>query len=49
VQDFEAIEDSKARAECESRALEMARRLLTEPQRFRSIGAAIEAVSRMKL
>jgi 5-methylthioribose kinase len=45
VLDFEAIEDPSRRADCEARALALARRLLTHPAEFRSIDAVIEAAS----
>jgi 5-methylthioribose kinase len=44
VLDFESIADRRIRATCESGALALARRLLTQPERFGSIGEVIEAV-----
>lgn len=44
VLDFESIADRRVRATCESGALAFARRLLTQPERFGSIGEVIEAV-----
>jgi 5-methylthioribose kinase len=44
VLDFESIADRRARATCEAGALALARRLLTQPERFGSIGEVIEAV-----
>jgi len=44
VLDFESIGDRRVRATCESGALALARRLLTQPERFGSIGEVIEAV-----
>jgi 5-methylthioribose kinase len=44
VLDFESIADRRVRATCESGALALARRLLTQPERFGSIGEVIEAV-----
>jgi 5-methylthioribose kinase len=47
VADFERIDDSGLRARCEAGALAMARRLLTRPLEFPSIGAVLGAVPRM--
>jgi 5-methylthioribose kinase len=47
VLDFDSIADADLRARCESGALAMARLLLTQPERFRSIGDVAEAVPRM--
>ena len=44
VSDFESIQDPAVRARCETRAFAMARTLLTEPERFRSMDEVIEAV-----
>ncbi|MGH8218224.1 MAG: S-methyl-5-thioribose kinase [Steroidobacteraceae bacterium] len=44
VLDFESITDRRVRARCEAGALALAGRLLTEPERFGSIGEVIEAV-----
>ena len=44
VLDFESISDRRVRATCESGALALARRLLTQPERFGSVGEVIEAV-----
>jgi 5-methylthioribose kinase len=44
VRDFEAIADSQLRAHCESGALRMAQRLLTQPQRFQSMSEVLESV-----
>jgi 5-methylthioribose kinase len=46
VIDLESIQDPQRRAACESRALAMARLLLTQPERFASIDDVIEAVPR---
>ncbi len=45
VLDFDAIPDPRRRAECEARALRLARRLLTHPAEFASIEAVIDAAS----
>ena len=45
VLDFDAIPDPLRRAECEARALRLARRLLTHPAEFASIEAVIDAAS----
>jgi 5-methylthioribose kinase len=47
VIDFERIQDTTLRAECEAGALAMARLLLTHPEQFSSIGDVIDAVPRM--
>lgn len=44
VLDFESIAERRMRATCEAGALTFARRLLTEPERFGSVGEVIEAV-----
>lgn len=44
VSDFESIGEPALRARCEAAALSMARRLLTQPQRFRSMDDVIGAV-----
>ncbi|HTT04565.1 MAG TPA: S-methyl-5-thioribose kinase [Steroidobacteraceae bacterium] len=44
VSDFESIVEPALRARCEAAALSMARRLLTQPQRFRSIDDVINDV-----
>ena len=44
VADFERIDDPVLRGRCEASALAMARRLLTEPQRFRDVHSVLEAV-----
>jgi 5-methylthioribose kinase len=46
VLDFESIPDPALRAECEAAALAMAHTLLTQPRRFHSIDAVIDAVPR---
>jgi 5-methylthioribose kinase len=48
VLDFEAIPETALRADCESRALAMARLLLTQPERFASIDDVIDAVPRIQ-
>lgn len=45
VRDFEAITDPQLRAHCEAGALQMARRLLTQPQRFQSMGDVLDALA----
>jgi 5-methylthioribose kinase len=45
VLDFDAIPDPRRRAECEARALRLARRLLIHPAEFASIEAVIDAAS----
>jgi 5-methylthioribose kinase len=47
VIDFDRIQDAAVRARCEANALAMARTLLTEPARFRSIEDVIDAVPRV--
>ncbi len=47
VIDFDWIQDAAMRARCEASALAMARTLLTDPKRFRSIDDVIDAVPRM--
>jgi 5-methylthioribose kinase len=47
VIDFDRIRDPDVRARCEANALTMARTLLCEPGRFRSIQDVIDAVPRM--
>jgi 5-methylthioribose kinase len=46
VSDFESIQDPAVRARCETNAFAMARTLLTEPKRFRSMDEVIDAVPR---
>jgi len=46
VADLESIVDRATRARCEAAALAMAADLLLRPERFRSVGEVIEAVSR---
>jgi 5-methylthioribose kinase len=46
VIDFERIQDTTLRAECEAGALAMARLLLTHPEQFDSIGDVIDGVPR---
>jgi 5-methylthioribose kinase len=48
VIDFESIADPALRAACEAGALAMARKLLTQPQEFRSIEAVLDAVPRLE-
>jgi 5-methylthioribose kinase len=45
VIDFDAIVDPSRRADCEARALSLARRLLTHPAEFTSIDAVIDAAA----
>lgn len=45
VSDFESIAEPALRARCEAAALSLARRLLTQPQGFRSMSDVIGAVS----
>jgi 5-methylthioribose kinase len=47
VLDFDRIQDTAVRANCEAAALTMARTLLTSPGQFHSIGDVIDAVPRM--
>jgi 5-methylthioribose kinase len=47
VIDFEWIQDSALRANCEAGALAMARLLLTHPEQFHSVDDVIDAVPRM--
>jgi 5-methylthioribose kinase len=47
VADFERIADTGSRADCEARALALARLILTHPEQFRSVSEVIEAVPRM--
>jgi 5-methylthioribose kinase len=49
VIDFEQIADPAQRARCEGRALAMARELLLNPERFRSVRDVLEAVPRAEL
>jgi len=44
VADFDVIRDAALRAGCEAAALRMAQRLLTEPERFRSLEDVIRAL-----
>jgi len=44
VIDFDAIGDAAVRGRCEAGALRMAQRLLTDPERFRSLEDVIRAL-----
>jgi 5-methylthioribose kinase len=44
VVDFDSIPDADLRGRCEANALALARRWLTQPERFSSIDAVLEAV-----
>eukprot|EP01018_Ginkgo_biloba_P015446 Gb_34200 [translate_table: standard] len=44
VEDFESIDDAAKRADCERRALDLAKRLMKERRNFQSIGQIIEAI-----
>ncbi len=48
VIDFESIPDPALRARCEAGALAMARALLTQPQRFRSIAVVLDAIPHLE-
>ena len=47
VIDFDWIKDVDLRGACEASALDMARTLLTHPERFRTVHDVIDAVPRM--
>jgi 5-methylthioribose kinase len=47
VLDFECIQDTDLRADCEASALAMAHTLLTHPEQFHSVDDVIDAVPRM--
>jgi 5-methylthioribose kinase len=47
VIDFECIQDTAVRADCEASALALAHLLLTRPQQFHSVDDVIDAVPRM--
>jgi 5-methylthioribose kinase len=47
VADFESIQDTAVRADCEAGALRMARTLLTHPEQFHSIEDVMDAVPHM--
>jgi 5-methylthioribose kinase len=47
VIDFESIRDAALRAQCEARALALARLLLTHPQQFHNVSDIIDAVPRI--
>jgi 5-methylthioribose kinase len=47
VIDFECIQDTDRRADCEASALAMAHLLLTHPEQFRSVQDVIDAVPRV--
>lgn len=47
VMDFECIQSSEVRADCEAGALSMAHMLLTNPRQFRSVNDVIDAVPRL--
>lgn len=48
VIDLESIRDPRLRADCEARALALARTLLTHPTQFRTIRDLVDAVPRMR-
>jgi 5-methylthioribose kinase len=49
VIDFDSISDPAVRAGCESGALAMARLMLTQPERFRSVGDVLDRVPRLRV
>ncbi len=48
VEDFESITDASKRAECERRALEMAKLLLKERRKFQAITEVVLAIRKLQ-
>ena len=48
VEDFESISDANKRANCERRALELAKLLLKERRKFHTIGEVISAIKQVQ-